>query len=112
MPNAGYSLLWFLFIIALIPVALWMLKRSPLGGAATFGQAGATRVVATTALGPHQRLVTVEVGTGDARQWLVLGVTAHTITTLHSLPPQEAPQAPMGPATTGFAALLGKARGS
>ena len=54
--------------------------------------------------------MTVEVGTGDARQWLVLGVTAHTITTLHSLPPQEQATAPAGPAATSFAALLGKAR--
>ena len=26
------SLLWFLAILALIPLALWLLKRTPLGG--------------------------------------------------------------------------------
>jgi flagellar protein FliO/FliZ len=108
MPHTGSFLLWFLFVIALIPLALWLLKRSSFAGTGGFGQAGVTRVVATTALGPQQRLVTVEVGTGEARQWLVLGVTAHSITTLHSLPPQELPAPPT--AAQGFAALLGKAR--
>jgi flagellar protein FliO/FliZ len=110
MPNAGQSLLWFLFIIALIPLALWMLKRTPLGGMGGLGVAGVTRVVSTTSLGPQQRLITVEVGSGEARQWLVLGVTPHSITALHTLPPQETltPTAPRAPLS--FAALLNKAR--
>ena len=33
------SVLWFIAVIALIPLALWLLKRSPLGGA--IGGAGA-----------------------------------------------------------------------
>ena len=32
------------------------------------------------------RLVTVEVGQGEQRQWLVLGVTPQGITALHTMP--------------------------
>ncbi len=110
MSNAGQSLLWFLFIIALIPLALWMLKRSSLGGLGSMGAGNVTRVVSTTSLGPQQRLVTVEVGSGDARQWLVLGVTPHSITAVHTLAPQEPVATPDARAPISFASLLNKAR--
>lgn len=80
------SLLWFLAILALIPVALWLLKRTPAGGGSSHGL---MRTVAVLPLAPNQRVVTVEVGTGDARQWLVLGVTGQQITTLHTMAPQQ-----------------------
>ena len=113
MSSAGTSALWFLFIIAMIPVVLWLLKRTPVAGLGTVGAQQVTRVISTTGLGPNQRLVTVEVGQGESRQWLVLGVTAQSITTVHALPAQELPPpAPMHvpglPAS--FAALLNKAR--
>jgi len=95
--------LWFLAIVALIPVALWLLKRTPMGGAAA---AGVLRVVAQLPTAPNQRLLVVEVGQGDDRRWLVLGATAQNITTLHVMPPQAEPPAP---AT--FAKLLSKERG-
>jgi len=31
------SLLWFIAIIVMIPVALWLLKRTPMGGGAAQG---------------------------------------------------------------------------
>ncbi len=96
--------LWFLAIIALIPVALWLLKRTPMGGAAT---AGVLRVVAQLPMSTNQRLIVVEVGQGEDRRWLVLGATAQQITTLYTMPPQAEPPAP---AT--FAKLLGKERGN
>lgn len=96
--------LWFLGIIALIPVALWLLKRTPMGGATA---AGVLRVVAQLPTSPNQRLLVVEVGQGEDRRWLVLGATAQSITTLHTLPPQAEPPAP---AT--FATLLKKERGN
>ncbi len=95
--------LWFLGIVALIPVALWLLKRTPMGGAAA---AGVLRVVAQLPTAPNQRLLVVEVGQGDDRRWLVLGATAQNITTLHVMPPQAEPPAPAS-----FAKLLGKERG-
>lgn len=85
MPGVS-SLIWFAAVVALIPFALRMLKRTPMGGMAAHG---AMRVVAVLPLSTQQRLVTLEVGRGDERRWLVLGVTAHGITTLHTMPPQE-----------------------
>jgi flagellar protein FliO/FliZ len=90
-------LLWFLAVLALIPLALWLLKRSPLTP-----MAQGLRVVAATHLGPGQRLLTVEVGEGEARRWLLLGATAHHINLLTELPPQALPQA----APPSFAKLL------
>ena len=72
MPNALSSLLWFIAILALIPATLWFLKRSPLGGT---GAAGTMKSIASLPLSTSQRIVTVEVGSGDERRWLVLGIT-------------------------------------
>lgn len=80
----------FVVAMALLP---WLLRRlkqrqSVLGGAS----AAPARVLTAVSLGPQQRLVTVEVGSGDARTCLVLGVTAQQITCLHVLPaPASAP---------------------
>jgi len=59
MTSTGLtSLLWFIAIIVMIPVALWLLKRTPMGGA---GGHGLMRSVAVLPISPNQRLVTVEV---------------------------------------------------
>jgi flagellar protein FliO/FliZ len=71
-------------VIVLIPLVLWLLKRTPLGGGATRGP---MRMVGTLALGPSQRLITVEVGGGDERRWLVLAVAPSGVTTLHTMAP-------------------------
>ena len=105
------SLLWFAAIIVLIPMALWLLKRTPLGGAASGGM---MRSVAALPLSTSQRILTVEVGQGDQRRWLVLGVTPHSITTLHTMEPAEdaaAPMSPVGGVTGSFAQVLGRLRG-
>ncbi len=101
------SLLWFLAILAMIPVALWLLKRSPAIGGAT---RGLMSPIATLPLSPNQKLVTVEVGTGAEKRWLVLGVTAQSITTLHTMAPQEGvlPAGAAGQAPASFSQLLGR----
>jgi flagellar protein FliO/FliZ len=43
-------------------------------------------VLSAVAVGPQQRVVTVEVGPEHARTWLVLGVTAQQVSCLHVLP--------------------------
>ena len=107
--GAFTSLLWFVAVIVMIPAALWLLKRTPLGGGAA---GGVMRSVAALPLSANQRIVTIEVGQGDERRWLVLGVTAQSITTLHTMAPQGEPvtaanaAAPLPP----FAQLLGKFR--
>ena len=104
--NGLGSLLWFIAILALIPASLWFLKRTPLGGG---GGAGVMKSIAVLPLSTSQRIVTVEVGSGDERRWLVLGVTPQSITTLHTMTAQEPPAAVPGlqphPA---FAQILGR----
>jgi flagellar protein FliO/FliZ len=106
--GALTSLLWFIAVLALIPAALWLLKRTPAGGGAAHGL---MRTVAVLSLSPSQRLVTVEVGCGESRRWLVLGVTGQQITTLHEMAPQT-DAAPVPPqATAPFAQLLSRLQG-
>jgi len=107
MVSSGLnSLLWFIAIIVMIPAALWLLKRTPMGGAAGHG---AMRSVAALPLSANQRIVTVEVGQGDERRWLVLGVTAQSITTLHTMAPQADAAAPTTtPPPAPFAQLLNR----
>ncbi len=110
MAPSWSSLLWFAAVIAAIPIVLWLLKRTPVGGGAG-GPAGTPRPVSVLPLSASQRLVTVEVGQGEQRQWLVLGVTAQGITTLHTMPaqaPAEGSAALLPQA--GFAHLLQRLR--
>ena len=109
MSQGITSLLWFIAILALIPAALWLLKRTPMGGAAGHGL---LRSVAALPLSASQRIVAVEVGHGDGRKWLVLGVTPHSITTLHAMEPQAdlAGDSALDSAPTPFAQLLGRLR--
>ena len=94
----------FVLILALIPAALWLLKRTPMGGVA--GGIAPMRVVGALPLAPNQRLVTVEVGQGEQRRWLVLGVSPGGISTLHDMAPQaDAPAAPQAGGNV-FAQLL------
>lgn len=108
MSGFGLPLLWFIAIVAMIPLALWLLKRSPMGAA--MGAAGApAKVVASLPLGPNQRVLTLEVGQGDERRWLLVGVTPQSINALHTLtPPAETPAAEGAAQATPFAALMSK----
>ena len=103
------SLLWFLAVIALIPLALWFVKRSPMGRMAA---GNGMRQVGMLPISASQRIVTVEVGRGDSRCWLVLGVTPNSISTLHTMLPQdEAPLAAPASPNTAFAQLLQRLQG-
>ena len=111
------ALLWFAAIVVMIPLALWLLKRSPLGGASS--GPGSMRSVSSLPLSNTHRLLTVEVGQGDQRRWLVLGVTPHNINLLHTMePPTDAATAlssggPGASAPGGsFAQVLGRLRGT
>ena len=115
-PGLGTSVLWFVVVIALIPLVLWLLKRTPLAGGGS-GRPGTPRTVAVLPLSAQHRLVTVEVGQGEQRQWLVLGVSPHGLRTLHQMAPQDGAAAAPGnasnPTTAGsaFAQLLSRRRG-
>ena len=105
------SMLWFVAVLAAIPLVLWLLKRSPLMGAGAGASAGSPKTVAVLALSPSQRVVTVELGQGEERVWVVLGVTPQSIRTLHTMgaPANGAATAaaPAGPSAT-FSQLLGR----
>jgi flagellar protein FliO/FliZ len=107
--TALTSILWFVAIIVMIPFALRLLKRTPMGGATTHG---VMRSIAVLPISTSQRLVTVEVGSGDERRWLVLGVTPQAITTLHAMAPQDDAFAPPASHATSlpFAQLLSRLR--
>jgi flagellar protein FliO/FliZ len=106
------SLWWFIAVVALIPLVLWLLKRTPLGGGGS--GAGAPRTVGVLPLSASQKLVTIEVGQGEERLWLVLGVTPQSIRTLHTMSPQQQGQAgstgAAPPPATAFAQLLSRMR--
>ena len=98
-------LLWFGAIVVLIPLALWLLKRTPLGSGAG---SGPLRHVAVLPLSAAQRVAIVEVGSGAERRWLVLGVSGQAINTLHTMAPQD--DNTPGPAEAGanFSQLLSR----
>ncbi len=101
-------LFWFVAVLALIPLSLWWLKRSGLAGGRLQGTAALMQPVAQHVLGPGQRVVTLEVGAGADKVWLVLGVTAQQITPLHTMAPQPLParQGQPMPLQAAFAKVL------
>lgn len=71
----------FLAALVCLPLLLkWIKQRVPGRFADASGQ---SRFVSALAVGPHQRVVTVEVGPEGKRVWLTLGVTGQTISCLH-----------------------------
>jgi flagellar protein FliO/FliZ len=83
MTQTLVTVVFFVVLLALVPAALkWVQRRSASGAA---GLTSASRIVSAIAVGPHQRVVTVEVGPEGERVWLTLGVTAQAITCLHSV---------------------------
>ncbi len=101
------SLLWFAAVIALIPLALWLLRRSPLV-AGMVPRPGCPKAVAVLPLAAQHKLVTVEVGQGDDRLWLVLGVGPQGVRTLHTMVPQADADLPPPPPAATFQQLLSR----
>lgn len=73
----------FLGLLVCTPWIIKLVKQRVQHGAAEAG--GQVKFVSALAVGPHQRVVTVEVGPEQARVWLTLGVTAQAVTCLHSV---------------------------
>ena len=87
-------LLAFILVIALIPAALWMMKRAGVGGVQT---GGVLRPVANLSLGTAQRVTVVELAVGEERHWLVLGVTGERVAQLASYAAPDLPKEPAVP---------------
>lgn len=82
-PMTGHLLqttLGLLFVIGLLLALVWLLKKLGFGNQQRRG--GFYKVLATSALGPREKIVLVEVGD----TWLILGMTSQSINTLHSMP--------------------------
>ena len=65
MTHSLMPLLAFVLVIALIPLALWTMKRAGVGGAPA---GNVLRQVAQLGLGASQRVAVVEVAVGHVRQ--------------------------------------------
>ena len=96
MTQAWLSVIFFVVLLALVPFGLKWLQRRAAG---TVGGVGsAARIVSALAVGPQQRVVTVEVGPEGDRVWLTLGVTPQAISCLHSsAAPQSTPVPQLAP---------------
>ena len=86
MTQTVVTVVAFVLLLAMVPAAIKWLQARSAGSLAASGSG--TRLVSAVAVGPHQRVVTVEVGPSDARTWLVLGVTAQSISCLHQIAAQ------------------------
>jgi flagellar protein FliO/FliZ len=84
MLQAGFGML---VVIGLIFGCAWLARRF---GLQRFGGGQLVKVLSSAMVGQRERVVVVEVG----GNWLVLGVTANQVNTLHTLPAQSMPHAP------------------
>ena len=74
-------------IVGLILLAAWLLRRFNVVGI-TAGAAG-MKIVAGLSVGPRERILLLEIG----EHWIVVGVTATQMRTLHTLPKGKLPDA-------------------
>ncbi len=82
MTQSYLSVLLFLAALACLPWAIkWLQKKKALFQVHPEGQ---SRLISAIAVGPTQKVVTIEVGPEGERQWLTVGVTQQQITLLHS----------------------------
>ena len=87
-----------LFVVA-ISFLPWLVRRLQVRQAGLGGGSAGSRVLTQVAVGPQQRVVTVEVQHEGQRAVLVLGVTAQQIQCLHVLPAGGAALVPASFAT-------------
>lgn len=86
------TLLVVVLFVGAMAALPWLVRRLQQRHAAgSVASGAASRVVSAVAVGPQQRVVTVEVGPEHARTWLVLGVTAQQVSCLHVLPVSPVP---------------------
>lgn len=83
MTSSLVTLVVVLLLLALLPIVIQRVRQRSVAG--QLASASAMKIVSAMAVGPHQKLLTVEVGPQGARAWLVLGVSAQAVTCLHSM---------------------------
>jgi flagellar protein FliO/FliZ len=87
MTQSLFPIAVFLIVLACLPFAVKWIKQRSGGGMQEVGSQ--TRLISALAVGPHQRVITIEVGPEGARQRLTLGVTPQSITCLHTAPAES-----------------------
>ncbi|WP_374406420.1 FliO/MopB family protein [Hydrogenophaga sp.] len=99
-------------LLLLMVGAAWLLQRYRRHLPGVAHRTGpALQVLGAVALGPQQRVVTVQVGQGDQAVCLVLGVAPGSVSALHQMPlPPEAPESASPTPAGGFAARLAQLR--
>lgn len=81
------TLLVVVLFVGAMAALPWLVRRLQQRHASSGLSAGApSKVISAVAVGPQQKVVTVEVGPEHARTCLVLGVTPQQISCLHVLP--------------------------
>ena len=91
MTQTIVSVVVFRALLAIVPLAIRWFQRRALS--TTSSSSSVSKIVSALAVGPQQRVVTVEVGPQGSRTQLVLGVTAHSVTCLHTFALDESPEA-------------------
>lgn len=108
-PSPFWSMVQMLFGLAVVLAAIvalaWLFRRFTMGGG-VLGRLQPAKVVSGVMVGPHERVVIVEL----EGEWLVLGVTSRNVNLLKTLdkPPQQ-DAANVAPATQPFAQWLAAA---
>jgi len=92
------SLLAFIAVIAMIPVALWLMKRAQV---LRPGAAGPLSIVAGLSMGPRDRIAVIHAG----GRYLVVGITAQQMTLLAQL--EQWPGSPSSGAALAAVAGIG-----
>ena len=100
--SLGQMLFGLAVVIAALIACLWLIKRL----SAAQGASGALKILGSTAVGPRERVVLVEVGP----QVLVLGVAPGNVRTLHIMDASQLPTstAPAAGTRNDFAGWLRK----
>ena len=96
-------LLGLALVLAAVAGTAWLLKRFAPGQS---GAGGVLKLVGGMMVGPKERLVLVEIG----ETWLLLGVAAGQVNTLHSMPkPQGIPSTSQPVSDSAFSVWLKRA---
>jgi flagellar protein FliO/FliZ len=87
------QLLWVGAFLALLAALPWLLRWVRSRASSTMGTSDTqSRFIAAVAVGPQQRVVTVEVGPSHERVWLTVGVTGQSMVLLHRSTPSPGGQ--------------------
>jgi flagellar protein FliO/FliZ len=81
MTQSFISVVLFLAVLACLPwLVKWLQKKNALNAMSPSTQ---SRLISAVAVGPNQKIVTLEIGPEGSRHWLTVGVTSQNITLLH-----------------------------